>query len=101
MIIIQKEGKTRDDNIQLVIVKDNDKFGVAMIAYFKNSLGGQNVQKLAVKNDNQVSLYHNRINGTYTLQILKFSIDKDCILSQYENFKNKYNTLIKDKISHI
>ena len=101
MIITEKEGKTRDENIQLIIVKDSDKFGVAMIAYFKNSLGGQNVRRLGVKDNNQVQLYHNRINNTYTLQILKFSIANECILSQYKHFKEKYNILIKDKISHI
>jgi len=101
MIIISKDGKTRDGNIQRIIVKNNDKFGVAMLAYFKNSLSGENVGKLAIKDKKQVQLYYNRINGTYTLQILKFSIAKECILSQYKNFENNYNILIKDKISHI
>ena len=101
MRITTIEGKTRDKNIQLITVHNIDKYGVAMIAYFKNSLNGQNVERLTVKDAEQVQLFYNRINGVYTLQILKFSISKDCILSQYRHFKNKYDTLIKDKIAHI
>ena len=101
MKIIIKEGKTRDENVQLIIVDKDDKYGVGMIAYFKNSLGGQNVQKLAVKNSNDVQLFYNRIDKTYTLQILKFSIAKESIVDNYNNFKEKYETLIKDKISRL
>lgn len=101
MKIIMKKGKTREENIQLIIVDKADKYGVAMLAYFKNSLNGQNVYKLAIKNTEQVQLFYNRISETYTLQILRFNIDKECILKNYNNFKEKYNILIKDKISHI
>ena len=101
MIIMSKKGKTRESNIQCIIIKDNDKYGIAMIAYFKNLLNGQNVKGLTIKNKEQVQLYHNRINKIYILQILKFSIAEKCILSQYKNFKKNYNILIKDKICHI
>ena len=101
MKIITKEGKTREKNIQLIIVDKTDKYGVAMIAYFKNSLNGQNVNKLAVKDTEQIQLFYNNISKTYILQILKFSIAKECILNNYNNFKEKYNILIKDKICHI
>jgi len=40
MKIIQIENKNRDKNIQFIIVDKNDKYGVAMIAYFKNSFNG-------------------------------------------------------------
>ncbi len=101
MKILYKEGKTRSENIQFIIVNSNDKYGIATIAYFKNSLGGQNVKRLAVKDNQQVQLFYNRINKTYTLQILKFSIAKESILKNYTNFKKKYDILIKDKICHI
>ena len=101
MKIIEIKGKTREQNKQLIIVNDQDKYGVGMIAYFKNSLNGQNVQKLAVKNCGDVQLFHNRIKGEYSLQILKFSIDRQCILDNYSNFQKKYNTLIKDKIAQM
>lgn len=101
MKIIVKDGKTRNENIQLIIVDKNDKYGIAMLAYFKNSLGGQNVNKLAVKDDKLVQLYFNRINNTYTLQVLKFRIAKESILKNYQNFKQKYDILIQDKVSHI
>jgi len=101
MKIINIEGKTREENIQYIIIKESDKYGIAMLAYFKNSLNGQNVEKLAVTNSQDVQLYYNRIDKAYTLQILKFSIAQECILSNYNNFKKKYDILIKDKISHI
>ena len=101
MKIIQLDGKTRDNNIQWVIVDKNDKYGIGMIAYFKNSLNGQNVEKLAVKDDKQVQLFYNRLKGCYILQILKFSIAKECIIDNYNNFKEKYDILIKDKISQL
>lgn len=101
MKIIQIEGKTRDKNMQFIIVDRKDKYGIGMIAYFKNSLNGQNVKKLAIKDDKQVQLFYNRLNDTYVLQILKFSIAKESIISNYNNFKEKYNILIKDKISHL
>ena len=101
MKIIEKQGKTRNENIQLLIVEKNDKYGVAMLAYFKNSLNGQNVEKLTIKNSQDVTLFYNRLQGVYILQILKFSIDKKSIIDNYNNFKEKYNILIKDKISHI
>lgn len=101
MKIITKKGKTREENIQLIIVSKADKYGVAMLAYFKNSLNGQNVDRLAVKDAKQIQLFYNRVSETYTLQILKFNIDRECILKNYNNFKEKYNILIKDKICHI
>ena len=101
MKIIQIDGKTRDSNIQQIIVDKNDKYGVAMIAYFKNSLNGQNVENLAVKDDKDVTVYYNRLNETYVLQILKFSIDNESIIDNYNNFKEKYDILIKDKISQL
>ena len=101
MKIIQIENKNRDKNIQWIIVDKNDKFGVGMIAYFKNSLNGQNVERLAIKDDKQVQLFYNRLKGVYILQILKFSIDKGCIIDNYNNFKEKYDILIKDKISQL
>jgi len=101
MRIVTQEGKTREENVQLITVDRADKYGVAMLAYFKNSLGGQNVERLAVKDPKQVQLFYNRINNTYTLQILKFSIAKECILKNYASFKAKYGVLIRDKISHI
>ena len=101
MKIITRKGKTREENIQRIIVECSDKYGVAMLAYFKNSLGGRNASALAVKDESQVQLFHNRISKTYTLQILKFSIAKESILKNYANFKEKYDILIKDEISHI
>ena len=101
MTIIIKEGKTREENIQLIIVNEKDKYGIAMLAYFKNSLGGQNVQRLTVKDTRQVQLFYSLVNKTYILQILKFSIAKESILKNYDNFKRKYNILIKDKICHL
>lgn len=101
MKIIQIESKNRDKSKQFIIVDKNDKYGVAMIAYFKNSLHGQNVERLTIKDDNQVQLFYNRMKGIYILQILKFSIDKNCILENYNNFKVKYDILIKDKISQL
>ena len=101
MKIITKDGKTRDENIQLIIVDKADKYGVAMLAYIKNSLGGQNVERLAATDSNNVQLFYNRIANTYTLQILKFRMTKESILSNYRNFKEKYDILIQDKISQI
>ena len=101
MKIIEINGKTREQNKQLIIVNSQDKYGVGTIAYFKNSLNGQNVQKLAVKNCDNVQLFHNRVKGEYTLQILKFNIDHQCILNNYSNFQKKYDTLIKDKIARL
>ena len=101
MKIIQIENKNRDKNIQFIIVDKNDKYGVAMIAYFKNSFNGQNVEKLAIKDDKEVQLFYNRLNGTYVLQILKFSIAKESIIDNYNNFREKYDILIKDKISQL
>ena len=101
MKIIEIDGKIRDQNIQQIIVKRSDKYGVGMIAYFKNSLGGQNVERLAVKNLNDVQLWYNRQDDSYTLQILKFSIAKESIINNYNNFKKKYDILIKDKISQL
>jgi len=101
MKIIQIDGKIRNNNIQQIIVDKNDKYGIAMIAYFKNSLNGQNVENLAVKDDKDVTVYYNRLNETYVLQILKFSIDNESIIDNYNNFKEKYDILIKDKISQL
>ncbi len=101
MLIIKKEGKTRNENIQLIIVDEADKYGIGMLAYFKNSLNGQNAEKLAVKNANQVQLFYNRIDKTYTLQILKFNIAKESILENYDNFQKKYDILIKNKIAQL
>ena len=101
MKIIQIDGKTRNENIQYIIVNKKDKYGVGMIAYFKNSLNGQNVERLAIKDDRQVQLFYNRLNGNYILQILKFSIARESIIDNYNNFKEKYDILIKDKLSQL
>src|SRR3990167_2862142 len=99
MKIVQIEGKSREENKQFIIINAHDKYGIGTIAYFKNSLNGQNVQKLAIKNCADVQLYYNRIKECYTLQILKFSIAEESILDNYNNFKEKYDILIKDKIA--
>ena len=101
MQIINIDSKTRNENIQWIIVNKNDKYGIAMIAYFKNSLNGLNVNKLKIKNSNDVQLFYNRLNNTYILQILKFSIVKESIIDNYNNFKLKYDILIKNKISRL
>jgi len=101
MKIFYKQGRTRKENLQLIIVDRADKYGIAMLAYFKNSLGGKNVQRLAVTDDSKVQLFFNRLNNTYTLQIKSFSVAKECILSNYANFKTQYDLLIRDKLSHI
>ena len=99
MKIIMKKGKTRADNIQLIIVDKADKYGVAMLAYFNNVLGGQNKQHLAAE-ANRVKLLHDCKDKIYVLQIKGFNIARDCILSNYKNFRAKYDILIKDKICH-
>lgn len=101
MKIIKIDGKTRDENIQRIIVNQNDKYGIAMIAYFKNSLNGHNVERLAVKNKADVQLWYDREASIYILQIRKFSIDQRCIVGNYKNFQKKYDILIKDKISQL
>lgn len=64
-------------------------------------LNGRNVERLAVKGSADVQLFYNRIDNTYTLQILKFSISKASIIDNYKTFQKKYDILIKDKISQL
>ena len=103
MKIIQyhENGKSTEKNIQWIMVKKSDKYGVAMLAYFKNTLKGQNVEKLTIKNPQSVQLFYNRISNMYILQILRFHIGEKSILQNYDTFHKKYDTLIKDKISHL
>ena len=101
IITVIKNGKSTEKNIQWIIVKKSDKYGIAMLAYFKNSLNGQNVGKLTVKNPQSVQLFYNHISNMYILQILRFRIAEESILKNYNNFKKKYDILIKDKISHL
>lgn len=96
-----KEIKTKikGRNVQRIVVTPNDKYGIAMIAYFKNSLNGQNVQRLAVKDKQKVQLWFDEKSESYILQILDFRIAN--VLSHYNCFLKKYDILIKDKIAHL
>jgi hypothetical protein len=91
---IQEERK-----VQQIIVSAADKYGVAMIAYFKNSLRGENVQRLAVRDSSKVVVYFDRFAENYVLQILDFRIAN--VEEQYRSFYEKYDLLIKDPISHL
>ena len=91
---IQDERK-----VQHVIVSAADKYGVAMIAYFKNSLHGENVQRLAVRDSSKVVMFFDRFCENYVLQILDFRIAN--VEEQYRSFHEKYDILIKDPISHL
>ena len=84
---------------QQIKVGIGDKYGVAMIAYFKNSLNGQNVQKLAVVDKSKVQLFFDQKTESYVLQLLDFSVG--CVEEHYQKFVRKYDVLIKDKISHL
>lgn len=85
--------------VQHIKVGIGDKYGVAMIAYFKNSLNGKNVEKLAVVDKSKVQLFFDQKIESYTLQLLDFSIA--CVEEHYQKFVRKYDTLIKDKIAHL
>ena len=85
--------------IQHIKVGIGDKYGIAMIAYFKNSMNGQNVEKLAVVDKSKVQLFFDHKTESYTLQLLDFSIS--CVEEHYQKFNRKYDILIKDKISHL
>ena len=85
--------------VQHIKVGLGDKYGVAMIAYFKNSLNGQNVEKLAVVDKSKVQLFFDQKIESYILQVLDFSIG--CVEEHYQKFVRKYDTLIKDKIAHL
>ena len=85
--------------VQQIKVGIGDKYGVAMIAYFKNSLNGQNVESLAVIDKSKVQLFFDRKAESYVLQLLDFSID--CIEEHYQKFIRKYDILIKDEIAHL
>lgn len=85
--------------VQHIKVGIGDKYGVAMIAYFKNSLNGQNVERLAVTDESKVQLFFDEKSESYILQLLDFSIG--CIEEHYQKFISKYDVLIKDKIAHL
>lgn len=85
--------------VQQIKVGICDKYGVAMIAYFKNSLNGQNVERLAVVNKSKVQLFFDEKTESYILQLLDFSIGR--VEEHYQKFVRKYDILIKDKIAHL
>jgi len=85
--------------VQHIKVGIGDKYGVAMIAYFKNSMNGQNVEKLGVVNKSKVQLFFDQKTESYVLQLLDFSID--CVEEHYQKFVRKYDILVKDKIAHL
>lgn len=85
--------------VQRIKVGIGDKYGVAMIAYFKNSLNGENVERLAVVDKSKVQLFFDQKTESYILQLLDFSIG--CIEEHYQKFTRKYDILIKDKIAHL
>ena len=85
--------------VQQIKVGIGDKYGVAMVAYFKNSLNGQNVERLAVVDKSKVQLFFDQKAESYVLQLLDFSID--CVEEQYQEFIRKYGILIKDKIARL
>ena len=85
--------------VQQIKVGIGDKYGVAMIAYFKNSLNGQNVQRLAVGDKSKVQLFFDQKTESYILQLMDFSLS--CVEEHYQKFIKKYDILIKDKIAHL
>ena len=85
--------------VQHIKVGIGDKNGVAMIAYFRNSLNGQNVQRLAVADKSKVQLFFDQKTESYILQLLDFSIAS--VEEHYQKFVRKYDILIKDKIAHL
>ena len=85
--------------VQRIKVGIGDKYGLAMIAYFKNSLNGQNVERLAVVDKSKVQLFFDQKAESYVLQLLDFSID--CVEKHYQKFIRKYDILIKDKIAQL
>lgn len=85
--------------VQRIKVGIGDKYGVAMIAYFKNSMNGRNVKRLAVVDASKVQLFFDQKTENYILQLLDFSIA--CVEEHYQKFIKKYDILIKDKISHL
>ena len=85
--------------VQHIKVGVGDKYGIAMIAYFKNSMNGQNVERLAVVDKSKVQLFFDQKAEGYILQLLDFSID--CVDEHYQTFVRKYDILIKDKIARL
>ena len=85
-------------NIQRIEVGIGDKYGIAMLAYFKNSMNGENVEKLELVDKKKVSLFYDKKMESYILQILDFNIAN--VEKHYLNFRKKYNVLIKDPICH-
>ncbi|MFH1897084.1 MAG: hypothetical protein ABH886_02415 [Candidatus Desantisbacteria bacterium] len=85
--------------VQHIKVGIGDKYGLAMIAYFKNSLNGQNVERLGVVDKSKVQLFFDQKTEGYILQLLDFSIG--CVEEHYQKFIRKYDILIKDKIAHL
>lgn len=86
-------------HVQRIFVSSNDKYGKAMIAYFFNSLHGQNVMKICIKNPSDVLLWFDKKLGTYVLQLV------DCIIGNvadhYQSFHERYDILIQDRISNL
>ena len=85
--------------VQHIKIGIGDKYGVAMIAYFKNSLNGQNVQRLDVADKSKVQLFFDQKTESYVLQLLDFSIS--CVEEHYQKFVRKYDVLIEDKIANL
>jgi len=85
--------------VQHIKVGIGDKYGLAMLAYFKNSLNGQNVERLAVVNQSKVQLFFDQKAENYILQVLDFSIS--CVEEHYQKFVRKYDILIRDKIARL
>ena len=85
--------------VQHIKVGVGDKYGVAMIAYFKNSMNGLNVKRLEVVDKSKVQLFFDQKTESYVFQLLDFSIG--CVEEHYRKFISKYDILIKDKIAHL
>jgi len=85
--------------VQRIKVGVGDKYGVAMIAYFKNSMNGLNVKRLEVVDKSKVQLFFDQKTESYVFQLLDFSIG--CVEEHYQKFISKYDILIKDKIAHL
>ena len=74
--------------VQRIKVGIGDKNGIAMIAYFKNSLNGQNVERLAVVDESKVQLFFDQKTESYILQLLDFSIA--CVEEHYQRFISRW-----------